>query len=108
MTWMPDFNPLVCPFCEQTCEFPHPHTAGTFEDNTRLASCGCGVRVVIDTAEDMGATSHDLFTHHPNRDARYVRRVDFWGPIAYKGEEPRDAQNEWDGDWVDALFYRLS
>lgn len=108
MTWMPDFTPLVCPFCGQACDFPHPHTAGTFTDNTRLASCGCGARMVLDTAEDMHQTSDDLTAHHPSVDARFVAHVDFYGPIADEGAEPREAEGEWDGDWVNALFYRLS
>ncbi|OGL71552.1 hypothetical protein A3D69_01775 [Candidatus Uhrbacteria bacterium RIFCSPHIGHO2_02_FULL_54_11] len=105
MSWKPKLNPLVCPFCEQACNFPRPvrlRDAPGFNNPSLAASCGCGAFVIVDIEiHDDEAQLHE-WAERASRtvEVRIVAHVDFWSVA-------KNPEGEWDGDWVDALFYRL-
>ena len=151
--WTPVLTPLVCPFCEQACEFPPDKKPSRlrrvirrggvegriynldpndvegslkeveaeieaeksykgFLDPSNLASCGCGANILLETEEDIHEDRAQLKEWAEEDgweiEIEAVRRVEFWGPPSPKGAEPRDPTGPYDGDYVDALFYRVS
>lgn len=118
MGWKPDLNSLVCPFCGQSCDFPElesgppvrfgDHLPG-FDREELRASCGCGSFVIVDAEiqDDEDALRMWATKACKELDTRVVAHVDFYGPAAYGDGTPREPESEWDGEWADALFYRL-
>jgi len=103
MGFVPELNPLACPFCRRAFRLPEVRRAVRFQDarrgfdhSSRASSCGCGAFVIVDT--DVREDEAELRAWARGADrvvaALIVERVDH-----YTMEE-REA-------YADALFYRF-
>ena len=105
MGWEPKCHPLTCPFCGQACGPPtskEPRTAlREWDDESFRAPCGCGAFFLVATESYEEVAQIGRWGGIREVEVRSVPHVDFYS-VSQGAPD-----GEWDGDWADAIFWRL-